>query len=83
MYLYGEPGFDISLLEKLKSDYLDVLAKIEKEIKRTREKDFKDGIRKNLFSGQNEMDSVLGTIETDPLPERFKKHFTADLPRLT
>ncbi len=81
--LYGEETPDIRFLEKLKADYLDILCKIENEIKRTRKKDFDDPLRRNLFSGPGEMDAVLGSVEDDPLPARFRKHFIESLPRLT
>ncbi|MDX9801996.1 MAG: DUF4954 family protein [Spirochaetia bacterium] len=83
MHLYDEVHFDIALLEKLKSDYIDILAMIEKEIRLTREKDFEDNIRKNLFSDQKEMDSVLGTLETDPVIKQFRRFFAENLPGLT
>ncbi len=75
MMLYKEEKPSKKLFDKLKTDYEKLLKKIEKEIINSRSKDYNDPIRKTFFSNPDDMENVLGALEKDPLPGRFRKKF--------
>lgn len=81
--LYDEQQLDLGMLEKLKADYTDVLHKVEKEIVKSRNKDYESLIRLALFSGRDEMEAVIGEAGKDLVVKEFKRFFIDTLPRLS
>ncbi|MCL2792332.1 MAG: DUF4954 family protein [Spirochaetaceae bacterium] len=75
MMLYKKEKLDEKFLANLKTDYEKLLKKIEREIIKSRKKDYDDPMRKALFANIEEMENVLGSLEKDPLPGKFRKKF--------
>jgi hypothetical protein len=66
-------GIDIKSLERCFNEAVKIQDKINKRVYESRKKDYDNSFRKATFRNQNEMDSVLGTIDENEFIANIQK----------
>lgn len=65
--IYGRKQLDEEMLERAGSDYRNLVADINEEMVRSREKDYSNPFRKITYRSSYEMEAVLGTADDEAI----------------
>ena len=79
LYLYDEECLSERVIEKLDNEYRDLLKDMEVQIIKTREKDYTDNFRRAVYKNEQELESVIGRFEDDPVAQKFRSCFVDTL----
>ena len=75
LYFYDEDDVSKRLVDQFDKDYKELLDDIIFQIKKSRKKDYNDEFRKSIYRNTDELESVIGKFEDDPIADKFRSYF--------